>query len=242
MKSPLSYGVAWGPTRQEQLIGHARAYLGPTINSLVGSDFESQFWYEPGVGCIPLVSVSEEAIPFVNGTSSWVEVDSSDVAGTAGVCRPASAVMQWLHHPRTTLWEATWFGGMRTDVDTQAVLTFDLRDQGEGISPDLRIGLVGSGAGGATKFSAQAFDNTGTLIYNHDTGVAFDKNNHLWRMRCDLTNFLFFIDELQVGSTPVASLGTGVLVCPEIIAFNGTTAAHRIVVADYMYLAAPGVV
>ncbi len=226
----LTYGADYPPDLKGRLLGHARAALGPTIAHVIGDDFEGASWYQPAVGASPNNN------PLLTG--GWVSVETGAGAGGIGVCRPVDLAgsLMTIHNPNLEFWEVTAFVKcVSAAADSKMVLA--LRDSGGGLSPAFELGSSTFAAGGAGNFSAEIFDNTGTPIYNHDTGVVFDNLKHLLRVRGDKTNYTFWIDDVLVGLQAIAGNATSNSIRPELLTYNGGTAVNRILVADYLYAA-----
>lgn len=227
----IDYGVVRGWNRSDVALARARAVCGEaTMNAVIEMEFGASTEYEAALGATPLISES----------GGWVEVVNAG-AGTVGAMEPANQghTLAWIKSPRNEKWYARAWMAMESTTAVTGQMTFDLRDNGGGISPMFRIGSVGPGAGGVGNFSAQIFDDAGVNIFNHDTGVPFDQLKHLWEMWSDLVNVFFAIDGVVVGTFAVGTVGVNP-VRPEIVTFDSASATIRKAIADYVRVCVVG--
>ena len=197
-----------------------------TISKVLGEDFSNDQWYR-------LVAVNTGA-PAINVTERGGVVTLPTGAGASSfaVIFPHGTTNIHIDNPQTTKWYIRSRVKMTTAVDAQASLYFGLSTAGGG-NPLMNIGLLGNLSTGF--ISTSTANNAGAVQASTVSAVAYETTAyHVVEAWSDSVNIGAAWDGVQIFTTPVANYGTNPVVTTAVTG-NGTTAANRSMLIDYMF-------
>lgn len=207
----------------------ARALLGSTIDTVLGTDFDNDQWHRlTTIGGAPTAALT------TTERGGVIVGDSSATASSTGVIYPHGATTIFLDNPQTSKWYAYARAALNTAIDAQTLLEIFISTAAGG-DPTLRLGAIGSAS---TAFYAYSVSNNGgSITASGVTTIAIDLNvYHDLEMWNDGTTVSFAIDGVVVATTPATNLGTNPVVLG-LLFTNGTTAASRKIKCDKLFFA-----
>lgn len=223
--------AAGGAGTMSTALARAKAVAGATMAKVFGSEFENdQFYRAAGLAGTGAVNVS------ITDKGGVVSVTSGATANSTVSMFPHGATNIWIDNPATSRWYVSAKVKWTTTTDNQAVMSLLLSTAGAGF-PVVRFGM--SGPTSTTNLTVSFTNNAGTNQYAATTSVTYDTTAwHLLETWNDGVNIAFAYDGSVVGSNANTNMGTSPVVA-QIYCQNGTTAATRTILCDYIWCSTP---
>ena len=223
--------ISGGAGTMSDALNRAKALCGTTMVKVFGSEFENDTAYRAagtaGTGALSRSTTDKGGV---------ITCTSGATANSTIQLFPNGTTTIWIDNPNTTRWYVAAKVKWTTTVDSQATLSLLLSTAASGF-PVTRFGL--SGGTSTTNLTVSFTNNAGVNQYAATTAVAYDTTSwHLLEEWNDGTNIYFAYDGVTAGSAANTNMGTSAVV-PQIFCTNGTTAAARTILCDYIWCSTP---
>jgi len=207
------------------IVTRAQALLGSTLDTPLGSDFDNDQW--------PVIATGGTGSTNMNTTARGgvITMTSGATAGGTAQMKPHGGTASHVSNPAGTRWYYMARAAVTTAIDAQTTANFGILNNGG--NPNALIGVFGSVS--TVNFTGHVVTNGGVTTNVTTVGVAIDTNYHTFEIWCDTVNVTFAVDGTQLGSTPVANIGTNSAFIGPFVG-NGATAATRSIDIDRTYV------
>ena len=223
--------TAGGAGTQSDALARAKQYCGTTIAKVFGSEWENDAMYR-SAGAAGTGAVARS----VTQKGGVISVTSGATANSTISMFPNGTTTIWIDNPSTTRWYVETLVQWTTTVDAQAIVGLLITTAGAGF-PAVRFVLNGSLS--TTNYSMSFTNNAGVNQYSATTSAAYDTTAyHRVAAYNDGTNIGFVYDGANMGTSAASAMGTSPVV-PQIFCTNGTTAAARTILCDYIWCCTP---
>jgi hypothetical protein len=207
----------------------AQTLLGPTINTVFGSHFDTDTWWTASITGAP-----GSILPSQTERGGVLDIQTGATANNTELVINHGAGAVVMDNPKTSKWYMVARHKFGTAMDAQAQAYMGWCGPSLG-NPFFSAGVYGSVDSAGTNYCLRATDNAGAAQVAVASSIAIDTSYHTMEMVNDGSNLSLYVDGIQAATAANTSVGTNP-VRPVFVVVNGTTAANRRMLIDYFYM------